>query len=107
MAYFSEIDQDGIVKRTLVVSDSVEDGARFVTNIHGGLWVESTKTAGKLMAGVGYKYLPYQQGFQAPQPYASWSFNEDEWQWEAPVPMPADGKPYIWNEDNGSWEALS
>jgi hypothetical protein len=107
MTYFSEIDQDGTVKRTVSVADSVKDGAKLIASQLGGLWVESTKTDGKLRAGIGYKYLPYQQGFQAPQPFASWSFNEDQWQWEPPVAMPADDKPYVWNEDKGSWEELA
>lgn len=104
MAYFSEIDQDGIVKRTIVVSDSDKDVASFVAKTFGGLWVESTKTAGKLKASIGCKYLSEKEGFQPPQPYASWSFNEDQWQWEPPLPMPADDKPYVWNEDSKSWE---
>ena len=106
MAYFSEIDQDGVVLRTLVVSDSTDDAKSFLESELGGVWQESTKSAGKMMAGVGYKYLANQQGFQAPQPYESWSFNEDQWQWEPPVPMPADDKPYVWNEDKGAWEVL-
>ena len=104
MAYFSEIDQDGIVKRTIVFSDSTDDPKSFLESEFGGVWVESTKTAGKLMACIGCKYLPDQQGFQAPQPYDSWSFNEDDWQWEPPVPMPADSKVYFWSENTLSWK---
>ena len=107
MAYFSEIDEDGIVKRTVVVDKSGKGGEELVVGLFGGTWIESTKTRGKLMAGIGNKYLPDLEGFQPPQPYDSWSFNADEWQWEAPVPMPADNKPYIWNEDNTSWEEMS
>ena len=106
MAYFSEIDQDGIVKRTIVVSDSDKDVKSFVVNTFGGLWVESTKTAGKLQAAIGSKYLAEKEGFQPAQPYASWSFNEDQWQWEPPVPMPADDSFYEWKEDLTAWEKI-
>lgn len=107
MAYFSEIDDSGIVKRTVVVDESVEDGEGFVVSLFGGQWIESTKTPGKFMAGIGYKCLPDYEGFQSPQPFASWTFNKDSWNWEAPVPMPADSKSYIWNEDIGAWEVLA
>lgn len=106
MAYFSEIDENGIVKRTVVVDESVKDGEEFAVSLFGGQWIESTKTPGKLMAGIGYKYLPDHEGFQSPRPYDSWSFNADSWQWEAPVPMPADDSVYVWNEDSGSWEVI-
>jgi hypothetical protein len=41
--------------------------------------------------------------FIPPKPYASWTLVEDTCQWQAPVPMNDDGKPYTWNEDTLSW----
>jgi hypothetical protein len=29
--------------------------------------------------------------------------NNTTWTWEAPVPMPTDGKPYKWQEETTSW----
>lgn len=33
----------------------------------------------------------------------SWTFNEDTCQFEAPTPMPQDGKIYFWNEEQLAW----
>ena len=41
--------------------------------------------------------------FYAPQPFASWVLNKTTWTWEAPTPMPEDGKVYKWEEDSKSW----
>jgi len=38
-----------------------------------------------------------------PQPFASWALNEDTCLWDAPTPMPQDGKPYKWDEPTTSW----
>jgi len=37
------------------------------------------------------------------QPFNSWLFNEELCTWESPVSVPADGKPYEWNEESSSW----
>ena len=36
-------------------------------------------------------------------PYPSWIWNVETGAWEAPVPMPTDGKRYVWDEDTTSW----
>ena len=60
-------------------------------------------------AGIGYTYDPnYTIGdfvgvFYAPQPNPSWILNTSTFLWEAPVPMPTEGGPYVWNEPTLSW----
>jgi len=107
MAYFSQIDEQNKVISVIVISDSETNAASRLAAERGGTWVQSSKSEGKLRAGIGFTYIPELNGFQPPQPFASWAFNQDSWEWEAPVPMPADNKPYIWNEDSGAWEVLS
>ena len=106
MAYFAKIDEQGKVVGVFVISDSDTDAASRLAAERGGRWVQSSKSEGRLRAGVGFTYISEINGFQPPQPFASWSFNEDAWQWEAPVPMPADSKPYIWSEDKGAWDEI-
>jgi hypothetical protein len=36
------------------------------------------------------------------QPYDSWRWENKLW--NPPTPMPADGKPYVWNESTLSWK---
>ena len=54
-------------------------------------------------AGIGYVYDSVNDVFYVPQPYASWVLNNATWTWEAPTPMPTDGKVYTWDEPNLSW----
>ncbi len=48
-------------------------------------------------AGVGYTYDAANDVFYAPQPFLSWVLNQSTWLWEAPMPMPTDGKVYRWD----------
>ena len=42
--------------------------------------------------------------FYPPQPFPSWTRGDGEWL--PPVPMPDDGKRYVWNEDAQEWQAV-
>jgi hypothetical protein len=54
-------------------------------------------------AGIGYTYDSATDVFYAPQPYPSWVLSPLTILWEAPVPMPTDGKAYAWDEATLSW----
>jgi hypothetical protein len=54
-------------------------------------------------AGIGYTYDQANDVFYAPQPYTSWTLNNTTWTWEAPTPMPTDGKVYKWDEPTLAW----
>jgi len=58
----------------------------------------------KNFAGIGFTYDSTRDAFIPPQPYNSWTLNEDTCQWEAPVAYPTDGERYTWNESTTSWE---
>ena len=53
-------------------------------------------------ASVGYVYDSTNDVFYEQQPYASWTLNESNWQWEPPVEYPESGW-WIWDEDNQQW----
>jgi hypothetical protein len=107
MAHFAEV-IDGVVER-VIVADTKE---WCETNL-GGTWVQTSyNTQGgvhsqggtplhKNYAGIGYTFDG--TGFAAPQPYASWTLDEETYLWEAPVAMPEDGNLYTWNEDDLAW----
>jgi len=57
----------------------------------------------KNYAGVGFTYDKERDAFIPPQPYPSWTLNEDTCLWEAPVAYPDDDKMYTWNEETTSW----
>ena len=61
----------------------------------------------KNYAGVGYFYDEERDAFYAPQPFPSWTLDEDTCYWESPVPYPTDNKMYEWNELTQEWDELN
>lgn len=107
MAYYAKLNDENEVVRIEVISDKEADVAEKLKEAEGGEWVEVRKINGSIEAGRGDQYFPDKKAFRCPQPFASWSFNEDIWQWEPPVPKPTNDKPYFWNEGKGAWEEIS
>lgn len=106
MAHFAEIDENNIVKRVLVVHNSLEHrGEDFLANDLqlGGNWIQTSYNNNfrKQYAGIGYTYDIENDIFIAPQPFRSWSLNAN-FDWEPPVARPAEGF-WIWDEENLSW----
>lgn len=56
-------------------------------------------------AGIGYIYDHNNDVFYPPKPFASWVMDSNTWTWVAPIPEPADGKLYGWDEENQTWVA--
>jgi hypothetical protein len=111
MAHFAEVDENGVVLRVLVVPDAQESrGQEFLADDLelGGTWVQTSYNARirKNYAGIGMTYDNSRDAFIAPQPYASWTLDEETCQWEAPVAYPEDGLMYTWNEETTDWEAI-
>lgn len=60
--------------------------------------------------GIGWSFDPDfgpDGAFIPPQPYPSWVLTPDTALWQPPIPMPAEGGPYRWDEDTTSWVKLS
>lgn len=106
MAHFAKIQGD--VVEQVVVADLKTvagfEGEWIQTsyNTRGGQHPEG-RPLRKNFAGIGYTYDRDRDAFIPPQPFASWVLNEGTCLWDAPVPYPADGKVYRWDEDTTSW----
>lgn len=61
----------------------------------------------KNYAGLGYSYDSDRDAFIPPQPFASWTLDEDSCLWEAPVEYPSGGGVYEWNEETQTWDEVS
>jgi len=97
MSYFAHI-TNGVVDRV----DSC--GIEWVNaQPNASEWVETSLdgSIGKNYAGIGMLWDGV--GFYAPQPFPSWTLNKDTYHWDAPVPMPNDGKVYDWDESTQQW----
>jgi hypothetical protein len=68
----------------------------------GGTWIATEK--GK--CGKGYIYHPDKENFSPPQPYPSWTLDE-ECRWQPPVAQPDDENEYAWDEETQTWKARS
>jgi hypothetical protein len=111
MAHFAKV-LDGKVTQVIVAEPEFFD--TFVDSSAGD-WIQTSyntfgnqhKLGGAPLrgnyAGIGYIYDKANDVFYAPQPFESWKLNQSTWLWEAPTPMPADGKAYRWDESSLTW----
>jgi hypothetical protein len=110
MSHFAKV-VNGIVTSVIVAEQDFVDTQE-------GTWVQTSyNTLGnvhlldntplrKNYAGIGYVYDEGRDAFYSPQPFASWTLNEDTCLWDSPVPYPEEGV-HEWNEDNQEWVELS
>jgi hypothetical protein len=114
MAHFAKLDENNIVLEVNVVNNDVLDssneeasGIAFLTEWSGGYsnWKQTSYNATfrKHYAGPGWSYVPRLDAFIAPKPFESWLLDEETCRWQAPTPMPTDGKFYEWDEATLSW----
>ena len=105
MSHFAQV-VDKKVVNVIVAEQDIIDSGMFGTgwvqtsyNTHGNKHPNDTPLRGNY-AGIGYTYD--NDAFYSPQPYPSWLLSKD-FIWEAPTPMPTDGKMYTWDEPTLSW----
>jgi hypothetical protein len=119
MAHFAQLNENNVVTQVIVVANKdtadangVEKehiGAAFCEKLLGGTWKQTSYNANfrKNYAGIGYTYDADRDAFIPPKPFNSWVLNEETCHWQAPTPMPDDGKVYSWNEETTSWVEVS
>ena len=71
-------------------------------NTIGGVHQNGGTPFRKNYAGVGMTYDPVKDAFYGPQPFESWTLNEESCLWECPVERP-EGEDWWWKEDTGEW----
>ena len=115
MAHYAKV-ENSIVTQVIVaepeffetfVDSSPGEWIKTSYNTHGGVHLEGNTPLRKNFAGIGFTYDATRDAFIPPQPYASWTLNEDTCQWEAPTPYPTDGLKYVWDEDTTSWVEIT
>jgi hypothetical protein len=112
MSHFAQV-EDGIVKQVIVAEQDFIDlgvlpGTWIQTsyNTHAGQHPEG-RPLRKNYAGIGYVYDEVRDAFYAPQPYPSWTLDEQTCIWQPPVAYPSDGNKYSWDESSVSWVLIS
>ena len=115
MSYFAKVN----FKNNATVEDVIIAEKEFIDTLpveEGVLWIKTSfntlggahKTGGtplrKNFAGIGYRYDATRDAFYVPQPFASWTLDEDTCYWNPPVAYPSDGKFYDWDENTTEWK---
>lgn len=116
MAYFAEIDNDGIVLQVISISNadapdpapsnSEPMGQTFIADVLRlpGTWIQTSYSGRirKQYCGPGFRYDAVADVFIAPQPFPSWTLDANH-DWQPPTPMPSEGGPWLWDEPSLSW----
>jgi hypothetical protein len=120
MGHFAKV-VNGIVQQVIVAEPNFFDS--FV-DTSPGAWIQTSyNTRGNIhygsdgepddgialrgnYAGIGYTYDRENDVFYAPKPYNSWTLSEETWLWNPPIPYPDDGKGYVWNETDQTWQEV-
>lgn len=113
MAYFARINEQNIVEEILAVSNDVvadpapndSAGQTFLESLGlAGTWIQTSYNGNirKNYAGIGYSYDATRDAFIPPQPFPSWTLDDETCLWQPPVPHPGD-EGLIWDEAKQEW----
>lgn len=102
MLVFLKLGLNGKVIDGIEVEDKPENTDEYVAEITGyPFWKERKEQ----VVGIGYRYDEDLDVFIPPKPFSAWSLNTNTLLWEAPTPMPEDGR-YMWDEEIQDWAVL-
>jgi hypothetical protein len=122
MAHYAFLDENNIVTEVIVGKHEGEQGVdweahygnfrgqvckRTSYNTCAGEHFNGGTPFRKNYAGIGYTYDVARDAFIPPQPYPSWTLDEDTCQWQSPVAMPRDGQRYAWDEITQTWHEVT
>jgi hypothetical protein len=98
MAHFAKLDENNVVTQVIVVDNKditdphtgQEDeilGIAFCKKLLGGNWKQTSynNSVRVRYAGIGYSYNAALDAFVPPQPYASWTLDNDTADWVSPL----------------------
>jgi hypothetical protein len=98
MAHFAKLDENNVVTQVIVVDNKditdphtgQEDeilGIAFCKKLLGGNWKQTSYNNSTRVryAGIGYSYNAALDAFVPPQPYASWTLDNDTADWVSPL----------------------
>ena len=109
MAHYAFLDENNVVTEVIVGIDENEtiEGLtpeEWYGNYRGQVCKRTSynNNIRKQYAGVGYTYDALADVFIIPQPFPSWLLDAN-YDWQAPIDYPADGKLYSWDEANQVW----
>jgi hypothetical protein len=119
MSHYAKI-ENGLVTQVIVAEEefiSTQPGLWVQTsyNTRGGIHynpqtgmpsIDQSSALRKNYASIGDIYDSVLDAFYIPQPFSSWTLDEETCMWESPVPYPDDGKIYAWDESTLGWKEI-
>ena len=109
MAHYAFLDDSNVVTEVITGIDETEliEGLTpevWYGNFRGQVCKRTSynNNIRKQYAGIGFTYNETADVFIKPQPFPSWLLDEN-YDWQAPIDYPADGKRYSWDEANQVW----
>lgn len=119
MSHFAKVENGKVTQVIVAEQDFIDSGAvgspsqwvQTSYNTRGGVHygqdgqpsADQSKALRGNYAGIGYSYDYINDVFIPPKPFNSWTLNNTTWTWDAPTPMPTDGKLYQWDEATKAW----
>lgn len=122
MAHYALIDKNNIVTYVFVGKNEDEGDLdwevyygernnklckRTSVNTYGNQHFQDKEPFRKNYAAIGYIYDSKKDAFYSPQPFNSWTLNEETFLWEPPIEIPDSENPYRWNEETLSWDLVT
>ena len=111
MAHYAFLDENNIVTEVIVGIDETKtieglDTETWYGNFKGQVCKRTSynNRIRKQYAGIGYKYDANADVFISPQPYPSWTL-DNNFDWQPPTPRPIEGF-WRWDEENLEWQEL-
>jgi hypothetical protein len=108
MAHYAFLDENNLVTEVITGIDESElieglDTETWYGNFRGQVCKRTSynNNIRKQYAGIGYSYDSVADVFIAPQPYPSWSLDEN-FDWQPPTPRP-EGMRWYWDEATLTW----
>jgi hypothetical protein len=111
MAHYAFLNSNNVVTEVIVgkdETDTSQDWEQFYGEIRNQVCKRTSYHGNirKNYASIGYTYDAQLDAFIPPQPYASWTLNQEICRWTPPVPCPNDAHRYVWSEEKMSWELI-
>jgi hypothetical protein len=110
MAHYAFLNENNIVTEVITGIDETElieglDTETWYGNFRNQVCKRTSYNGNyrKNYAGIGYTYDEARDAFISPKPFDSWILDEDTCNWNSPVAYPADGKFYMWDEEQQQW----
>jgi len=110
MAHYAFLDENNVVIEVITGIDETElieglDTETWYGNFRGQVCKRTSYNGNirKQYAAIGYTYDEMRDQFVAPQPYSSWTLDENN-DWQPPTPKPEGN--YYWSEEDLVWVAI-